>query len=55
MVKTKDLFRKTGDNQGNISCKDRHDKGQKLKDIIEAKEIKKRQQEYTEELYKKMS
>ena len=29
MVKTKDLFRKTGDNQGNISCKDGHDKGQK--------------------------
>ena len=29
MVKTKDLFRKIGDNQGNISCKDGHDKGQK--------------------------
>ena len=29
MVKTKDLFRKTGDNQGNISCKDGHNKGQK--------------------------
>ena len=31
--------------QGNISCKDGHNKGQK--------DIKKRWQEYTEELYKK--
>ena len=37
--------------QGNISCKDGHNKG--LKWLTEAEEIKKRWQEYTEELYKK--
>ena len=37
--------------QGNISCKNGHDKGQKRKDLTEAEEIKRRQ-EYTEELYK---
>ena len=26
---TRNFFRKIGDNQGNISCKDGHDKGQK--------------------------
>ena len=36
--------------QGNISCKDRHDKGQNGKDLREAEEIKKTWQEYTEEL-----
>ena len=39
--------------QGNISCKDRHNKGQKQQDLIEAEEIKNKWQEYTEELYKK--
>ena len=29
MGKTRDLFKKIRDNQGNISCKDRLDKGQK--------------------------
>ena len=38
---------------GNISCKDGHNKGHKHKDLTEAEDIKKRQQEYTEELYKK--
>ena len=33
--------------------KDGHDKGHKQKDLIEAEGIKKRWQEYTEELYKK--
>ena len=37
----------------NISCKDRHNKGKKSKDITEAEEIKKRWQEYKEELYQK--
>ena len=36
----------------NITCKDRHNKGKKSKDITEAEEIKK-WQEYTEKLYKK--
>ena len=39
--------------QGNISCKHRHDKGQKVNNLTEAAKIKKRWQEYTEELYKK--
>ena len=38
--------------QGNISCKDGLDKGQKQYEP-EAKDIRKRWQEYTEELYKK--
>ena len=29
MGKTRDLFKKFGEYQGNISCKDGHDKGQK--------------------------
>ena len=29
MRKTRDLFKKVGEYQGNISCKDGHDKGQK--------------------------
>ena len=44
MGKTTDLF-----NQGNISCKDGHNKGQKWHGTDD---IKKRWQEYTE-LYKK--
>ena len=37
---------------GNSSCKDQHNKGQKYgKDLREAKDIKNRWQEYTEELY----
>ena len=39
--------------QGNISCKDGHKKGQKPQDLTEAEDIKKRWQEYTEELYVK--
>ena len=37
----------------NISCKDGHNKGQKWVDLTEAEDIKKRWQEYTEELYRK--
>ena len=39
--------------QGNISFKDGHNKVQNGKDLTEAEDIKKRWQEYTEELYKK--
>ena len=39
--------------QGNISCKDGQNKGQKWYGPTEAEEIKKRWQEYTEKLYKK--
>jgi len=38
----------------NISRKNGHNKEQKCKDLTEAEEIKKRWQEYTEELYKKV-
>ena len=38
---------------GNISCKDGYIKGRNGIDLTEAKDIKKRWQEYTEELYKK--
>ena len=47
MGKTRDLLKKTR-YQGNPSCKDR----QKCEDLTEAEEVKKRWQEYTEELYK---
>ena len=39
--------------QGNISCQDGLNKGQNGMDPTEAEDIKKRWQEYTEELYKK--
>ena len=39
--------------QGNISCKDGLNKGQKCMDLTKAEDVKKRWQEYTEELYKK--
>ena len=39
--------------QGKFSCKDGHNKGQKWYGPKEAEDIKKRWQEYTEELYKK--
>ena len=52
MGKTRDLFKKIR-YQGNFSCKDGHNKGQKWYGPTEAEDIKKRWQEYTEELYKK--
>ena len=53
MGKTRDLFKKMRDTKGTFhakmgSIKDRNDM-----DITEAEDIKKRWQEYTEELYKK--
>ena len=39
--------------QGNIACKDGLNKGQEWQDLTEAEDIKKRWQEYTEELDKK--
>ena len=49
MGKTRDLFKKIRDTKG--KCKDRHNKGQM--DLINAEDIKKRWQEYTEGLCKK--
>ena len=55
MGKTRDLFKKTRD-QGNISCKDGHNKDRIGMDLKEAEEdIKEKWKEYTEELYKKRS
>ena len=51
MGKTRDLFKKIKRYQGNISCKDGLNKGQKW--YGPAEDIKKKWQEYTEELYKK--
>ena len=53
MGKTRDLFKKIRDTKGTFhvkmgSIKDRNDV-----DLTEAEDIKKRWQEYTEELYKK--
>ena len=39
--------------QGKISCKDGLNNDRNGMDVTEAEDIKKRQQEYTEELYKK--
>ena len=55
MGKTRDIFKKIRDTKGTFhwqmgTIKDRNDM-----DLTEAKDIKKRWQEYTEELYKKRS
>ena len=52
MGTNRDLFKKLR-YQGNISCKDGLDKGQKWYGPTEAEDIKKRWQEYREERYKK--
>ena len=53
MQKTKDLFKKIRDTQGTFHAKMGLIKVRNGRDLIEAEEIKKRWQEYTEELYKK--
>ena len=53
MGKTKDLFKKIGDTKGIFHAKMGTIKDRNGKDITKAEEIKKRWQEYTEELYKK--
>ena len=52
MGMTRDLFKKIR-YQGNISCKDGLDKGHKWYGLNKSRSIKKRWQEYMEELYKK--
>ena len=52
MGKTRDHFKKIRD-QGNISCNDGHNKGQKWYGPKRSEDIKKGWQEYIEELYKK--
>ena len=51
--KTRDLFKKTRDGKGTFHAKMDTIKNRICKDIIEAEEIMKRWQKYTEELYKK--
>ena len=53
MGKTRDLFKKIGDIKGTFNAKMGTIKDKNGKDLTEAEEIKKRYQEYTEELYKK--
>ena len=52
MGKTRDLFRKSGDIKGAFHSRMVTIKDRMGKDRTEAEEIKKRCQEYTEELYK---
>ena len=53
--KTRNLFKKIGDIQGTFHARMGMIKDRNGKDITEAEEIKKRWQEYIEELNKKMS
>ena len=53
MGKTRDLFKKTGDTPGTFHAKTGTLKDRNSKDLTEAEDIKKRWQEYTEQLYKK--
>ena len=53
MGKTRNLFKKTGDIKGIFNARMDTIKDRNGKDLTEAEEIKKRWQEYTEELYQK--
>ena len=53
MGKTRDLFKKIRDNKGTFHAKMGSIKDRNGRDLTEAEDIKKRWQEYTEELYKK--
>ena len=52
MGNTRDLFKKIRDTEGNFHAKVGKIKDRNGMDLIEAEDIKKRWQEYTEELYK---
>ena len=53
MGKTRDLFKKIRNTKGTFHAKMGTIKDKNGMDLTEAKDIKKRWQEYTEELYKK--
>ena len=53
MGKTRDLFKKIRDTKGTFHARMGTTKDRNCKDLIEAEYIKKRWQEYTEELYRK--
>ena len=54
MGKTRDLFKKIRDTKGTFHAKMGSIKGRNGMDLTEAEDIKKRWQEYTEELDKKI-
>ena len=53
MRRTRDLFKKIRDTKGIFHMKTDSTKGRNGMDLTEGEDIKKRWQEYTEELYKK--
>ena len=53
MGKIRDLFKKIGDTKGTFHAKTGSIKDRNVMDLTEAEDIKKRWQEYTEELHKK--
>ena len=53
MGKTRDLFKKIRDTKGTFHAERGTIKDRNGRDLTEAEDIKKRWQEYTEELYKK--
>ena len=53
MRKTRDLFKKIRDTKGTFRAKMGSIRDRNGKDLTEAEDIKKRWQEYTEELYKR--
>ena len=55
MGKTRDLFKKIRDTKRTFHTKKGSIKDRKCMDLTETEDIKKRWQEYTEELYKKTS
>ena len=55
MRKTRDLLKKIRDTKGTFHAKKGTIKDRNSKDLTEAEDIKKRWQEYPEELYKKRS
>ena len=52
MGKTRDLFKKIRDTKGKFHAKMGSIKDKKSRDLTEAEDIKKRWQEYIEDLYK---
>ena len=53
MGKTRDLFKKSTDIKGTFHAKMGTIQDRNGRDLTEAEDMKKKQQEYTEELYKK--
>ena len=53
MGKTRDLFKNIRDTKGRVHAKMGSIKDRNSMDLIEAEDIKKKWQEYTEKLYKK--